>query len=194
MLKFLHLGAALAAVLSSQVTGSLPSVPEDTANQWAQASTHKLVVTEETANADTDVINANSILTADSSNNTPGVAEKLGPVGTMLVVAAVGGGAAAVILSAKSQSPATSDMIPYSRSNGNSYKSSSTLSHESKENTIRLEQASRKLQKKLLRLLHDERDTALRLVSQVKMKNPDRSINWCVEKVIYDLERDRGSY
>lgn len=180
MLKFLHLGAALAAVLSSQVTGSLPSVPENAANQWTQASTHKLVVTEETANADTDVINANSIFTADSSNNTPGVAEKLGPVGTMLGIAAVGGGAAAVILSANKIN--------------NPYKSSSTLSHESKENTIRLEQASRKLQKKLLRLLHDEQDTALRLVSQVKMKNPDRSINWCVEKVIYDLERDRGSY
>lgn len=177
MLKFLHLGAALAAVLSTQITGSPPSVAKDADNQWVQASTHNLVVTE-TGNA--DVTNANSILTADSSNNTPEVAEKLGPLGTMLGIAAVGGGAAAVILSA-------------SKSN-NAFKSSSTLSHESKENTIRLEQASRKNQKQLLRLLHDERDTALRLVSQVKMKNPDKSIDWCVEKVIYDLERDRGSY
>jgi len=48
---------------------------------------------------------------------------------------------------------------------------------------------SRKLQKKLMRLLHDDRDTANRLISQVKMKKSNKS---SMLKVIYDLERDRG--
>jgi len=42
-----------------------------------------------------------------------------------------------------------------------------------------------------MRLLHDDRD-ANRLISQVKMKKSNKSSNWYVEKVIYDLERDRG--
>lgn len=83
----------------------------------------------------------------------------------------------------------------------NSSKPSSTASrsssrHSSKrqEGTIRLEQASRELQNKLLRLLHGDRGAASRLLSQVKMKNPGRSTNWYVEKVIYDLQRDHGRW
>lgn len=65
-------------------------------------------------------------------------------------------------------------------------RSSSRYSPKSKENTIRLNSFSRELQNKLLRLSHGERELAIRLLSQVKIKNPDRSITWCVEKVIYD--------
>lgn len=65
-------------------------------------------------------------------------------------------------------------------------RSSSRHSPKSQEGNIRLEQASRELQNKLLRLLHNDRGAASRLLSQVKMKNPGRSTNWYVEKVIYD--------
>ncbi|MBD2019412.1 hypothetical protein H6F43_04335, partial [Leptolyngbya sp. FACHB-36] len=58
-------------------------------------------------------------------------------------------------------------------------------------NPTRLDQASRKLQRRLLTLLHDDRQAADRLLAQVKLRHPDRSTDWCVEKVIYDLERDR---
>jgi len=108
------------------------------------------------------------------------VKEKVDPAARIMLGLAVVGGAIGVALSTR---------------NANSpLKSSSKFSSKSTENTIRIDQASRDLQKKLLRLLHDERDTANRLLSQVKVNNPNRSINWCVEKVIYDLERDRGSY
>lgn len=178
MLKFLRLGAAtVAAIVSTQVTSSLLATQAFAANHLVQASTSKLVVTDETP---TDITNARtSILVADSTTNTPEVAEKVGSTGIILGLAAVGGGAVGVILSARKAK--------------NPFQPSSGLSPQSKENTIRLDQASRELQKKLMRLLHDDRDTANRLLSQVKMKNPDKSINWCAEKVIYDLERDRGA-
>lgn len=55
-------------------------------------------------------------------------------------------------------------------------------------------QANSRLQKKLLRLLHNDRNAADRLLTRTKMMHPDRSADWIVEKVIYDLERDRRSY
>lgn len=42
----------------------------------------------------------------------------------------------------------------------------------------------------LLGMVRD-RDTARRLLSQAKLANPGRSIAWYLEKVIYDIERDR---
>lgn len=169
MLKFLHLGAAL-AVLSTQVTSSaFASESQDTTNGWQQANTHQLLVTG---------------FTGDSNNDTINVAEKIDP-STILGLAVLGGGAVAVGLSAKKAKNA----VGLSSRQRSSFKSS--LDEES---TIRIEQASRQLQKKLLRLLHDERDTANRLLYQVKLKNPNRSVDWYVEKVIYDLERDRGGY
>ena len=57
-------------------------------------------------------------------------------------------------------------------------------------NTLTIDRANPKLQQKLLRLIGD-RKTANRLVEGAKISHPDRSINWLVEKVIYDLERDR---
>lgn len=119
-------------------------------------------------------------LSADSSTNSPETPEQVGGAGLLLGLA-IGAGAVGVALSArKDRKPFNSGSI-----------SSGLTSYQS---SIRIEQASRKLQKKLLRLLHDDRDTANRLLSQVKTKNPHRAVDWCVEKVIYDLERDRGSY
>ncbi|MBD3884929.1 trypsin-like peptidase domain-containing protein [Phormidium tenue FACHB-886] len=56
------------------------------------------------------------------------------------------------------------------------------------------QQANSRLQKKLLRLLHNDRNAADRLLTRTKIMHPDRSADWVVEKVIYDLERDRRSY
>ena len=55
-----------------------------------------------------------------------------------------------------------------------------------------IDQASSKLQKKLLILLHNDRITANRLLVHTKQSNPQKSVNWAMEKVIYDLERDRA--
>lgn len=43
----------------------------------------------------------------------------------------------------------------------------------------------------LIRLSNGDRKGALRLVAKVREDNPGRSEQWCWEKVIYDLERDR---
>ena len=62
-----------------------------------------------------------------------------------------------------------------------------------KRNTnSQLDQASPKLQKKLLILLHNDSETADRLLAYTKQNNPQQSVNWAMEKVIYDLERDRA--
>lgn len=52
--------------------------------------------------------------------------------------------------------------------------------------------ANPRLQQKLVRLLHDDRDAASRLVAQAQVRHPGKSPNWYVEKVIYDLQRDHG--
>ncbi|MBW4663258.1 MAG: hypothetical protein KME01_03510 [Chroococcus sp. CMT-3BRIN-NPC107] len=52
-------------------------------------------------------------------------------------------------------------------------------------------QPSRNLQTKLLRLLNGDRHTANRLIALAKTRNPDKSVDWWVEKVIFGLERDR---
>jgi uncharacterized protein HemX len=50
---------------------------------------------------------------------------------------------------------------------------------------------NRSHQRKLLSLLHNDYRAAERLIQQTQAKHPDRSIDWCIEKVIYDLQRDR---
>jgi hypothetical protein len=42
----------------------------------------------------------------------------------------------------------------------------------------------------LVVLTHDK-GAAMRLIQDVKVRNPARSTLWCVEKAIYDIERDR---
>jgi hypothetical protein len=56
----------------------------------------------------------------------------------------------------------------------------------------RLDQVSRPLQRKLLLLLHQDLGAANRLLMQASFKYPDKSAEWYAEKVIYDLQRDRG--
>ena len=169
MLKLLHLGAALAAVLSTQVTDtSFARISKDISSQGEQATTHNLVAIN-TNVADTTA----SIVTADSGNDIlEETTQKVDPV--LLSLVAVGGGIAVAVSTKKAKQPFKLN----SRSEG----------------SIRIEQASGKLRKKLMRLLHDDRETANRLLTQAKLKHPNKSVDWYADKVIYDLERDRGSY
>jgi hypothetical protein len=51
--------------------------------------------------------------------------------------------------------------------------------------------ANRALQRQLLSLLHNDSQAGERLIRQTQANHPGRSIDWCAEKVIYDLQRDR---
>ena len=47
------------------------------------------------------------------------------------------------------------------------------------------------LERKLLKLLGGNQNTAQRLIQQSQLRYPDKSADWHWEKAIYDLERDR---
>ncbi len=64
--------------------------------------------------------------------------------------------------------------------------------NSAKSSHTQIDEASPKLQKKLLTLLHNDSETANRLLAYTKQTNPHQSVNWAMEKVIYDLERDRA--
>jgi hypothetical protein len=49
----------------------------------------------------------------------------------------------------------------------------------------------RQLERKLVKLLGGNRNTANRLIQQSQLRYPDKSADWHWEKAIYDLERDR---
>lgn len=55
----------------------------------------------------------------------------------------------------------------------------------------RLRGVSRGTRKQLLGLVGGKASVAQRLVSDVRSRNPGRSEQWCWEKAIYDIERDR---
>jgi hypothetical protein len=57
--------------------------------------------------------------------------------------------------------------------------------------SYRTDSKNRELQGDLLILLRGDVPTAKRLLAQQRRKNPGKSDNWYLEKVIYDLERDR---
>ena len=129
---------------------------------------------------------ADAVSLSTDSSTSSGIPEKLGGA-RLLLGLALGAGAVGVALNTKrGREPFNLDFT--------AHRVGSNPNLSSKESSLRIEQASGKLQKKLLRLLHDDRDTANRLLAQVKGKNPYKSVDWCVEKVIYDLERDRGGY
>lgn len=46
--------------------------------------------------------------------------------------------------------------------------------------------------RRLDRLTRDRR-VSERLIERIEFNHPDRSKRWCVEKAIYDLQRDRRS-
>lgn len=47
--------------------------------------------------------------------------------------------------------------------------------------------------RQLLRLVGGNRDVATRLVTTVRERYPGKSEQWCWEKAIYDIQRDRRS-
>ncbi|MEL6777377.1 MAG: hypothetical protein AAFO06_08985 [Cyanobacteria bacterium J06597_16] len=58
-------------------------------------------------------------------------------------------------------------------------------------NDSRSRGVSRSTRRQLLRLVGGNASVAQRLVSDVSTRNPDRNEQWCWEKAIYDIERDR---
>jgi hypothetical protein len=47
------------------------------------------------------------------------------------------------------------------------------------------------LERKLIKLLSGNRNTAERIIRQSQLRYPDKPADWHWEKAIYDLERDR---
>ncbi|MEO1429468.1 MAG: hypothetical protein AAFV71_10460 [Cyanobacteria bacterium J06633_8] len=111
------------------------------------------------------------VFTADVSPKNVG--NKISDNTTILGLAAIGAGSAGLIWSFKLRN-----------------KTLSTQSGSRRED-VSLEKANPRLRKELLRLVGGDIRTANRLVAGIKQSHPGKSINWVVEKVIYDLERDR---
>ncbi len=57
--------------------------------------------------------------------------------------------------------------------------------------SYRTDPKNRQLQSQLLNLLQGDVPTAKRLLQQQRRMHPGKSDNWYLEKVIWDLERDR---
>lgn len=57
--------------------------------------------------------------------------------------------------------------------------------------SYRTDPKNRNLQHQLIQMLRGDAALAKRLLRQQRQINPGRSDNWYLEKVIYDLERDR---
>ena len=58
-------------------------------------------------------------------------------------------------------------------------------------NSRQLRPQHSQLERKLLKLLGGNQNTAYRLIQQSRLRYPDKSADWHWEKAIYDLERDR---
>lgn len=68
-----------------------------------------------------------------------------------------------------------------------------STSKNQQNTSTQLGQANHKQRKRLLSLLHDDIQAANRLIAQAQRKYPQKSSDWYMEKVIYDLQRDRGA-
>jgi hypothetical protein len=65
------------------------------------------------------------------------------------------------------------------------------ISNRGKSLNRKLRPQHPQLERKLLKLLGGNQNTASRLIQQSRLRNPDKPADWHWEKVIYDLERDR---
>ncbi len=111
------------------------------------------------------------VFTADVASDNVG--NQIAENATILGLAAIGAGTAGVVWSLNRQNPTSSPKSGHQQSN------------------ISIEQANPRLRKQLLLLVGGDRNTANRLVAGIKKSHPEKSINWTLEKAIYDLERDR---
>lgn len=143
----------------------------------AQISSSSLPIAAQTVTREVEQSHR-EFLTAQIYRSNPRNEEGIDP-NLMLALAGLAGGAAAIALAAK---------------NNGHFKSPAKSRPVTVGGSVRVEQGSRHLQKRLMSLLHDERETANRLLSQAQKKNPHQSVDWYMEKVIYDLKRDRGGY
>ncbi|MGB3652738.1 MAG: hypothetical protein WBA41_16200 [Rivularia sp. (in: cyanobacteria)] len=109
------------------------------------------------------------VFTADVASDNVG--NQITENATILGLAAIGAGTAGVVWSLNRQNTISS---PKGDRQSNS-----------------IEQANPRLRKQLLLLVGGDRNTANRLVAGIKKSHPEKSINWTLEKAIYDLERDR---
>jgi hypothetical protein len=111
------------------------------------------------------------VFTADVSSDNIG--NQFSDNTTILGLAAIGAGTAGLLWSFNQQNK--------------------TLSPQSanQHGDISIEQANPRLRKELLRLVGGDSRTANRLINGIKQSHPGKSINWTLEKAIYDLERDR---
>ena len=57
--------------------------------------------------------------------------------------------------------------------------------------SVPISRRSHPLEGKLLSLLHGDRSTAERLLKNIRLRYPDQSDQWILEKTIFDLTRDR---
>jgi hypothetical protein len=65
------------------------------------------------------------------------------------------------------------------------------LKQASQPQTKRVQPANATTKWKLESLVHGDRNAASRLAAQIAFANPDKTEQWCWEKAIYDLRRDR---
>lgn len=119
------------------------------------------------------------IQVTESNSTTLEEAEDTNRTGLFLAAAIAAGAGIVLTTQAKKSNPVSLKTSPNSTDD---------------RSAIHLETLSRPLQRKLLKVLHDDRGAADRLLIQAELKYPGKSPDWYVEKVIYDLERDRGRY
>lgn len=167
-MKFFPIGAALATVLSAQIAETQPLIIN--AQHPYRANSSTLVVS-----ADSVPVNIASQITVASRATQRGYdsPQDSNQVGTLVVLGAIAATAAVAIASSvKANKPVI-------------------VGHTTRD-TNRFDKASPKLQKRLMTLLHNDRAAANRLIANIQLNHPHQSINWAIEKAIYDLERDRG--
>lgn len=75
---------------------------------------------------------------------------------------------------------------PLTQKNQPDYRPNFKITRPSNDRNIN----SRKWQT-LLKLVHGDVATAKRLIDCEFRKNPDRSLDWCIDKAIWQLKRDR---
>jgi hypothetical protein len=172
MFKAFRLDNVVAVPIAITVLGSLAlSLPS------ARFNTTETETTTASMSADNYVYDRLSIPEEYSNRNFPEKSENNETL-KILGITALGVGALGVV---------------WQRKQNNKSLSFNTIvaDRHQKTNTLWIDKTDPKLRKKLLRLLHNDRSTANRLIAGANISHPDRSVNWLAEKVIYDLERDR---
>lgn len=170
MLKLLPLGTALATIVS------IPTIFSSPVNALAQRTNSSELFALTPAVTSTKAQNITLATTMREPNYQTPRGEESAEAGTLVVLSVIVGTIAVAVASAKKANKPT------------------TANFQAKPGKVLIDQASPKLRQKLLRLLHNDHQAANRLLTHVILNHPNQSVNWAMEKAIYDLERDRGRY